>query len=83
MKIISVYILAFLRNFACMLPHLLCVTILLTTIYLQDPIHGNQSSESIDISCQLFGRDKKKEITGLFKMDFMFTKQCHFDDIKA
>lgn len=69
MKIISVYILAFLRDSACMLPHLLCVTILLTAIYLQDPIHSNQSSESIDISCQLFGRDKKKEITGLSKQN--------------
>lgn len=70
MKIISVYFLAFLRNSACMMPHLLCVTISLTTMYLQDPIHSNQGSESIDISSYLFGRDKKRRLqatTSLFK----------------
>jgi len=54
MKTISVYFLAFLRNSACMVPHLLCVTIPLTAIYLQDPIHSNQGSKSIDISLSVW-----------------------------
>lgn len=69
---ISVYFLAVLRNSTCMMPHLLCVTISLTTIYLQDPIHSNQGSESVDILCCLFGTDNKRRLqdkTSLFKQN--------------
>lgn len=67
-----------------MLPHLLRVTILLTTIYLQDPIHSNQSlSQLTSLVNYLKGIRKRRLQAYSNKMDFMYTKQCHFDDIKA
>lgn len=64
--------LTFPEKFCMWNSHLLCVTISLTTIYLQDPIHSNQGSESIDISCCLLGEDNKRrlqDMTNLFKQN--------------
>jgi len=45
---------SFLKNLLHMMPHLLCYGI--TDDYLEDSIHSNEDSESVDIPCLSVGK---------------------------
>lgn len=54
------------------------------TAYLQDPIHSNEGSELIDISCLFMWKKEEGRLqvmlVYLSKIYFMCTMQCHLDD---
>lgn len=60
------------------------VTVSSITAYLQDPIHSNEGSELIDISCLFMWKKEEGRLqvmlVYLSKIYFMCTMQCHFDD---